>query len=172
MSVYRTIGPLVFTAGAEVRTLDFSRLQGYGILHTKMWLIDRKHFYVGSANLDWRSFTQVRHSDCMSQYVVIIEPPHEKTNNLHMRNQRCRSAAVVDLEGVQGVHSKPPLEPNYFIFMGNFEKFCVKLGKQIPPFLHLNPLFRNSGSALELCSNCTADQCLLSLHGLYNPSSS
>ena len=51
---------IIFSAGAEVRTLDFSRLQGYGILHTKMWLIDRKHFYVGSANLDWRSFTQVR----------------------------------------------------------------------------------------------------------------
>lgn len=51
---------LAKNAGAEVRTLDFSRLQGYGILHTKMWLIDRKHFYVGSANLDWRSFTQVK----------------------------------------------------------------------------------------------------------------
>lgn len=47
-------------AGAQVRTLDLSRLQGYGILHTKMWLVDRKHFYVGSANLDWRSFTQVK----------------------------------------------------------------------------------------------------------------
>lgn len=51
---------LAKNAGAEVRTLDLSRLQGYGILHTKMWLIDRKHFYVGSANLDWRSFTQVK----------------------------------------------------------------------------------------------------------------
>lgn len=47
-------------AGAEVRTLDLARLQGYGILHTKLWLVDRKHLYVGSANLDWRSFTQVK----------------------------------------------------------------------------------------------------------------
>lgn len=47
-------------AGAKVRTLNLTRLQGYGILHTKLWLIDRKHFYVGSANLDWRSFTQVK----------------------------------------------------------------------------------------------------------------
>ncbi|XP_063427107.1 5'-3' exonuclease PLD3-like isoform X1 [Mytilus trossulus] len=47
-------------AGAEVRTLDFDKLLGNGIIHTKMWLIDRKHFYVGSANLDWRSYTQVK----------------------------------------------------------------------------------------------------------------
>lgn len=51
---------LAENAGAEVRSLDFLRLLGNGILHTKMWLIDRKHFYIGSANLDWRSFTQVK----------------------------------------------------------------------------------------------------------------
>jgi len=50
---------LFYTAGAEVRNLDFSRLLGAGIIHTKMWMVDRKHFYIGSANLDWRSFTQV-----------------------------------------------------------------------------------------------------------------
>ena len=33
---------------------------GAGILHTKMWLVDRKHFYVGSNNFDWRSLTQVK----------------------------------------------------------------------------------------------------------------
>ena len=36
---------------------------------------------------------------------------------------------VADLEGVQGVRSNPPLEPNYFVFIGNFKKFGVKLGK-------------------------------------------
>ena len=33
---------------------------GGGILHTKMWLVDRRHFYVGSANFDWRSLTQLK----------------------------------------------------------------------------------------------------------------
>ncbi|XP_053373160.1 5'-3' exonuclease PLD3-like [Mercenaria mercenaria] len=47
-------------AGAEVRSLNFDRLLHSGILHTKMWLVDRRHFYVGSANLDWRSYTQVK----------------------------------------------------------------------------------------------------------------
>lgn len=44
---------------ADVRSLDISRLVGSGILHTKMWLVDGKHFYVGSANQDWRALTQV-----------------------------------------------------------------------------------------------------------------
>lgn len=61
-------------AGAEIRSLDLDRLIGSGILHTKLWLIDRKHYYVGSANLDWRSFTQVKEMgtvvqqcDCLAQ---------------------------------------------------------------------------------------------------------
>lgn len=44
---------------AIVRNLDFSRLVGAGILHTKLWVVDNKHFFVGSANMDWRSLTQV-----------------------------------------------------------------------------------------------------------------
>ena len=40
--------------------------------------------------------------------------------------------SVADLEGVQGVRSNPPLEPNFFIFMENFNKFCLKLGKRTP----------------------------------------
>lgn len=46
--------------GAEVRTLDFQQLMGGGILHTKLWVADGRHFYVGSANFDWRSLTQVK----------------------------------------------------------------------------------------------------------------
>ncbi|XP_071441967.1 5'-3' exonuclease PLD3-like isoform X1 [Hetaerina americana] len=45
---------------AEVRSLNFPHLVGGGVLHTKFWLVDRKHFYVGSANMDWRSLTQVK----------------------------------------------------------------------------------------------------------------
>lgn len=44
---------------AEVRSLNFAKLLGGGVLHTKLWLVDRKHVYIGSANMDWRSLTQV-----------------------------------------------------------------------------------------------------------------
>lgn len=45
---------------AEVRSLNFAHLLGGGVLHTKVWIIDRKHFYVGSANMDWRSLTEAK----------------------------------------------------------------------------------------------------------------
>ncbi|CAG9535772.1 unnamed protein product [Cercopithifilaria johnstoni] len=45
---------------AEVRSLNFSNWFPSGVLHTKFWVVDAKHFYLGSANLDWRSLTQVK----------------------------------------------------------------------------------------------------------------
>ncbi|KAJ8930749.1 hypothetical protein NQ314_016421 [Rhamnusium bicolor] len=50
---------LVKRKAAEVRSLNFAKLLGGGVLHTKLWIIDRKHIYVGSANMDWRSLTQI-----------------------------------------------------------------------------------------------------------------
>ncbi|XP_037227784.1 5'-3' exonuclease PLD3 [Falco rusticolus] len=46
-------------SGAVVRTIDMPRLTG-GVLHTKFWLVDGTHLYIGSANMDWRSLTQVK----------------------------------------------------------------------------------------------------------------
>ncbi|MCJ8734196.1 hypothetical protein PDJAM_G00232690 [Pangasius djambal] len=45
--------------GAEVREVDLKNITG-GIVHTKLWVVDKKHMYVGSANMDWRSLTQVK----------------------------------------------------------------------------------------------------------------
>ncbi|XP_011638332.1 phospholipase D3-like isoform X1 [Pogonomyrmex barbatus] len=47
-------------ANAQVRNLNFAALLNGGVLHTKLWLIDRTHVYVGSANMDWRSLSQVK----------------------------------------------------------------------------------------------------------------
>lgn len=45
---------------AQVRSLNFSHwFSSGGVLHTKTMIVDGKHFYVGSANFDWRSLTQV-----------------------------------------------------------------------------------------------------------------
>lgn len=52
---------LAGSGGTEVRSLNFPRLlAGSGILHTKMWLADKSHFYLGSANMDYRALTQVK----------------------------------------------------------------------------------------------------------------
>lgn len=46
-------------SGAEVRVVDLPHLTS-GVLHTKFWVVDGKHLYIGSANMDWRSLTQVK----------------------------------------------------------------------------------------------------------------
>ncbi|XP_077434519.1 5'-3' exonuclease PLD3 isoform X2 [Vanacampus margaritifer] len=46
-------------AGAKIREVDLKSISG-GIVHTKMLVIDHKHFYLGSANMDWRSLSQVK----------------------------------------------------------------------------------------------------------------
>ncbi|NXY00224.1 PLD3 Phospholipase, partial [Centropus bengalensis] len=45
-------------SGAAVRAVDLLRLTG-GVLHTKFWIVDGAHLYLGSANMDWRALTQV-----------------------------------------------------------------------------------------------------------------
>ncbi|KAM4590433.1 5'-3' exonuclease PLD3 [Fundulus diaphanus] len=50
---------LLSDSGAAIRTVDMRALTS-GVLHTKFWVVDKKHIYVGSANMDWRSLTQVK----------------------------------------------------------------------------------------------------------------
>ncbi|RVE57095.1 hypothetical protein OJAV_G00212760 [Oryzias javanicus] len=45
--------------GVEVRWVNFGRL-AKGVLHSKFWIVDRKHLFIGSANMDWRALTQVK----------------------------------------------------------------------------------------------------------------
>lgn len=50
---------LLNSAGADVRMVNMKMLTS-GVLHTKFWVVDKKHIYIGSANMDWRSLTQVK----------------------------------------------------------------------------------------------------------------
>ncbi|XP_004434445.1 PREDICTED: phospholipase D4 [Ceratotherium simum simum] len=45
--------------GAQVRHVPMWQLTG-GVLHSKFWVVDGRHVYLGSANMDWRSLTQVK----------------------------------------------------------------------------------------------------------------
>uniref|UniRef100_H3DNT1 5'-3' exonuclease PLD3 n=1 Tax=Tetraodon nigroviridis TaxID=99883 RepID=H3DNT1_TETNG len=49
---------LLNNSGADIRTVNMRDLTS-GVLHTKFWIVDKKHVYIGSANMDWRSLTQV-----------------------------------------------------------------------------------------------------------------
>ncbi|XP_029373232.1 phospholipase D3 [Echeneis naucrates] len=50
---------LLNDSGADIRTVNMKELTS-GVLHTKFWIVDKKHIYIGSANMDWRSLTQVK----------------------------------------------------------------------------------------------------------------
>ncbi|XP_034723202.1 5'-3' exonuclease PLD3 [Etheostoma cragini] len=50
---------LLNDSGANIRTVNMRALTS-GVLHTKFWVVDKKHIYIGSANMDWRSLTQVK----------------------------------------------------------------------------------------------------------------
>lgn len=45
--------------GVLVQKIDLMKLTT-GVLHTKFWIVDKKDIYIGSANMDWRSLTQVK----------------------------------------------------------------------------------------------------------------
>ncbi|XP_053701278.1 5'-3' exonuclease PLD4 [Synchiropus splendidus] len=45
--------------GAQVRRVNFGELTS-GVLHSKFWIVDGKHVFIGSANMDWRALTQVK----------------------------------------------------------------------------------------------------------------
>lgn len=50
--------------------VDMQKLT-HGVLHTKFWVVDQTHFYLGSANMDWRSLTQV----CVYPARLHCQPP-------------------------------------------------------------------------------------------------
>lgn len=46
-------------AGAEVREVELQAVTG-GVVHTKLVVVDQRHVYLGSANMDWRSLSEVK----------------------------------------------------------------------------------------------------------------
>jgi phospholipase D3/4 len=44
----------------EVRPVTMPSWYGGGIMHQKLWIVDGRHFYLGSTNNDWRSLAQVK----------------------------------------------------------------------------------------------------------------
>lgn len=49
-----------FPDRVQVRPVDLRPWFGGGIMHHKSWIVDGRSLYMGSANMDWRSLTQVK----------------------------------------------------------------------------------------------------------------
>jgi phospholipase D3/4 len=45
----------------SIRSVDMGKWYGgSGIMHQKIWIFDSRHLYLGSANMDWKSISQVK----------------------------------------------------------------------------------------------------------------
>jgi len=49
-----------FPKQVSIHEIDMSKWYGGGIMHQKIWIFDSVHIYLGSANMDWKSLTQVK----------------------------------------------------------------------------------------------------------------
>jgi phospholipase D3/4 len=49
-----------FPGRISIHSIDMSEWYGGGIMHQKMWVFDGRHLYLGSANMDWKSISQVK----------------------------------------------------------------------------------------------------------------
>lgn len=56
------------------RMLNLRKLFNSGTMHSKFILADNKDFYLGSANLDWRSLNQVSLIPILSVVVPVMRP--------------------------------------------------------------------------------------------------
>lgn len=50
-----------FPERVSIFSIDMGKWYGgSGIMHQKIWIIDARHLYLGSANMDWKSMAQVK----------------------------------------------------------------------------------------------------------------
>lgn len=70
-----------FFSGADIRKVDMRNLTS-GVLHTKFWVVDKKHIYIGSANMDWRSLTQV----CVKRLEAGSDQQRKRTRQTQRRS--------------------------------------------------------------------------------------
>ena len=50
-----------FPDRVSIRSIEMGKWYGGGgIMHQKIWIFDSRHVYVGSANMDWKSISQVK----------------------------------------------------------------------------------------------------------------
>ena len=56
----KTIARLKKIPGLELRMIEFSKITGEGINHSKFLVVDKKIAFVGSQNFDWRAFQHIQ----------------------------------------------------------------------------------------------------------------
>ncbi|CAD5226373.1 unnamed protein product [Bursaphelenchus okinawaensis] len=70
---------------ADVKSINFTQLFGHGVLHTKFWIVDDEHVYIGSANMDWKSLTEVKELGVLIRNCSCIATDLQKIFTIYSR---------------------------------------------------------------------------------------
>ncbi|XP_012151519.2 5'-3' exonuclease PLD3 [Megachile rotundata] len=117
-------------ANAKVKSLNFAALLGAGVLHTKLWIVDRTHVYVGSANMDWRSLTQVKELGLVVFNCSCLANDYAKIFDVYwMVSEEGKIPAVWPDSFTTKINLKNPMK---FTFMDN--KYKTFIASSPPPF--------------------------------------
>lgn len=73
-------------------------------MHTKLWLIDRTHVYVGSANMDWRSLTQVKELGLLAMNCSCIARDIGKIFDVSFHCLMCEIRMLMELKCLYFLH--------------------------------------------------------------------
>ncbi|OAD52164.1 Phospholipase D3 [Eufriesea mexicana] len=117
-------------ANAKVKSLNFARLLGEGVLHTKLWLVDRTHIYIGSANMDWRSLSQVKELGLVALNCSCLANDYAKIFDVYWTVGDDGKIPSVWPDSLNTrINSKNPMN---FTFMNN--KYKTFVASSPPPF--------------------------------------
>ncbi|MCB9423079.1 MAG: hypothetical protein H6667_24985 [Ardenticatenaceae bacterium] len=109
---------LQFPDQVEVRPVDLRPWFGGGIMHHKSWIVDGRSLYLGSANMDWRSLTQVKELGVIveNQPVVAADAVLQFEAWWQFAAMEPRTAEIVDT-----VAQKPRIVPDWSVLAAGNE---------------------------------------------------
>ena len=92
----------------ELRTIDYTKITGGGVQHSKYFIVDGKTAYFGSQNFDWRSLEHISEMGARLRPEALVEPMKEifeidwtlaKDPSSTITKSACKGAIDIDYKG-------------------------------------------------------------------------
>ncbi|XP_067901467.1 inactive phospholipase D5-like [Heterodontus francisci] len=100
--------------GALVKYINMTPIIG-GELHSSFWVVDKKHIYIGSAHMDWRSLTQMKELGIIMYNCSCLGLDLHKVFSVYWQLEYRDSTPEIwskKLFGISNVHSPLKLQLN------------------------------------------------------------
>lgn len=86
-----------FPKQVQIRQINMADWYGAGIMHQKIWIFDQKDIYIGSANMDWKSISQVKELGVVTEDESRIAKDVSKYYEVWWQLSSRRTPAVKDV---------------------------------------------------------------------------